>query len=212
MGLGRCGPAKAGVPWRCSRTFIPQTAQAQSPFRANRGKSWLFPAPLPPGWLPERHPCIGTLGVLWWGVHKGWGLPDSSRTCVGRGPLVPRQWYCSYPRTPCGPPRTPETRTVQEIWVPSRSQGPVPWAWCRQAPAASVTQRLPAHRLLPLHRTPLTHFAHIPGHVVLHCRRVCFPGDLHAPPIGTGLPPWPWASFKLVGRKQMQGKVGICSQ
>ena len=101
MGLGRCGPEKAGLPWRCSRTFIPQTAHAQSPFPANRGKS--------AGWLPERHPCIATLGVLWWGIHKAWGLPDSLRTCVGRGPLVPRQWHCSYPRTACGLPRTPET-------------------------------------------------------------------------------------------------------
>lgn len=139
--------AKADLHGRGSRIFIPRPAHAQSRSHASRGKFFCpSPAPLPPGRLPKRHPCTGTLGVLWWGVHEDWGLPDSLQTLVGRGPLVPQQWYLSYPSTPCGPPRAPETPDSADLG-PSQESGP-------KAPAASVAQGLPAHRLLRLHQDP----------------------------------------------------------
>ena len=47
----------------------------------------------------------------------------------------------------------PRPRTGQ-IWGPPRNQGPAPPAGCRQAPAASVAQHLPAHWFLRLHQDP----------------------------------------------------------
>ena len=166
MDLGGCASgqtwtaAKADVHGRCSRIFIPRPAHVQYPSHASRGKFCPSPAPLPLGWLPERHPCAGTLGVLWWGVHEDWGLPDSLQTRVGQGPLVPLQWDLSYPRTPCGPPRTPETPNRADLG-PSQESGPStpgrmqagPSCLCCPAPASPL---VPASPSGPRLFTPLT--------------------------------------------------------
>lgn len=182
--------AKADLHGRCSRIVIPRPAHAQSPSHASRGKFCPSPAPLPPGRLPERHPCAGTLGVLWWGVHEDWGLPDSLQTRVGRGPLYPCNGTSLIPGPRVGLLELPRPRTRRPGALPGiRAQRPRPDAGRPQLPL-SPSACQPIGSCVSI-RTPLIRSAHIPGHVVLHRRRVCFPGDVHAPPIGTGLPPWP---------------------
>lgn len=197
--LGRCGPQqRRASPGDALKPSSPRLSM-QSLFCANHGKSWLCPAPLPPGWLPKRHPCIGTLGVLWWGVHKGWGLPDSLQTCMRRGLLVTRQWQLSYPRTPCGPPRTPETPDSAGALGPFWKSGPGTLGLVQAGPSC-LGHPAPGSPSAPAFPSGPHLLASLTSQAMWCCTArptphppppVCFPGDLHALPIGTVLPPWP---------------------
>ena len=128
MGLGRCGPAKAGLPWRCSRTFIPQTVHAQSPFHANRGKSWLFPAPLPLAGSPRGTAALGLWGC-YGGVSTRPGVCQTPcRHVWDEGLCYPGNGTALIPGSRVDFLELQRPQTAQEIWVPSRSQGPAPWA------------------------------------------------------------------------------------
>lgn len=123
-GPGQMWTSKGGPPLEMLSNLHPSDCACTVSLSCKPWQVLAFPSSPAAGWLPERHRCIGTLGVLWWGVHKAWGLPDSLQTCVGRGPLLPRQWHCSYPRIPCGLPRTPETPDSAGDLGPFPKSGP----------------------------------------------------------------------------------------
>ena len=117
------------------------------------------PAAGPAPW--EASLCWDSGGAVV-GCTRGLGFARLLADACGMRASVSLQWDFSYPRTPCGPPRTPETPNPQ-AWGPPRNQGPAPPAGCRQAPAASVAQRLPAHWLLRLHQDPADSLRSHPG-------------------------------------------------
>lgn len=132
---------------------------------------------------PRDTPALGLWGCCG-GVYTRTGVCQTPcRRVWDEGLWYPSNGTSLIPVPRVGLLELPRPRTVQ-IWVLPRNQGPRP----RLPLSPRACQ--PIGSCVSI-RTPLSRSAHVPGHMVLHRRRVCFPGDLHAPPIGTGHPPWP---------------------